>query len=272
MNVSTITQKSLRVGVASIALSCIAVWAAGCGASRQSTNYDDDEINIDELLSEEGTRAQGQQDQEAEVLRLLGITPSNNQPTETTTTAAPEERAAGNLEGEVGELQQELEQKEEQIASLRAELIRKESKISELEEKLESGPTTRTVTPTGGDFKSRYQQALNLFNSRNYQQALNQFSELLALDANNSLSDNCQYWIGECRYALGNYHQAIAEFEKVFSFPNSNKSDDAQLKLGICYMKLGDRAQAIAEFERLLANYPDSEYVSLAQRYLQRLR
>jgi TolA-binding protein len=70
---------------------------------------------------------------------------------------------------------------------------------------------------------------------------------------------------------MGNHNQAIVEFSKVFRFPNSNKSDDAQLKLGLCYMKLGDKQQARAEFDRLIASYPQSEYVSLAQNYIGRL-
>ena len=85
------------------------------------------------------------------------------------------------------------------------------------------------------------------------------------------LSDNCQYWIGESYYGLRNYNQAIAEFEKVFSFANSNKIDDAQLKLGVCYLRLGDKAQARNEFDRLLSAYPSSEYKPVAQRYIARL-
>ena len=121
-----------------------------------------------------------------------------------------------------------------------------------------------------GDFKSKYQYALSQYNLGNYQGALSVLSELLFSNTKNSLSDNCQFWIGECYYGLGNYNQAIVEFEKVFSFPASNKGDDAQLKLGICYIKVGDRQQAQAELERLLSNYPDSEYIELAYRYLAR--
>ena len=83
-----------------------------------------------------------------------------------------------------------------------------------------------------------------------------------------SLSDNCQYWIGESYYALGNYQQAITAFQNVFTFSNSNKDDDAQLKLGICYIRLNDEEQAKREFEKLVNNYPTSEYVNIAKRYI----
>lgn len=250
----------------------------GCGASRQETNLDGDEINIDELLGEEEMSATDKASEEAEVLRLLGITPEEDEYKQSEISAFQEDAGPSSLQSEVSQLKQDLEHKESQISSLRAQLTDKESKISELESRLKSD-SRRRVSPTragrlmtpSADFKSQYQYALDQFNSRNYQEALSVFGELLSKDANNSLSDNCQYWIGECYYALLNYNQAISAFEKVFSFPNSNKSDDAQLKLGICYLKLGDRQQARAEFERLLSNYPDSEYIGLAQRYLNRL-
>lgn len=243
----------------------------GCGASRQSVDGED--VNIDDLLGEESATTASQNSDQDEVLRLLGITPQETQPQETV--AAPEE-SVQSTESDLTELQDELMEKDREISTLRSELTQKESKISELKSQIEaqrSAPVrpSGSISDASADFKARYQAALSLFNSRNYQQALASFQELLASDPNNSLSDNCQYWIGECYYALSNFNQAIAEFEKVFSFPNSNKSDDAQLKLGLCYMKLGEKQQARAEFDRLISTYPQSEYVALAQRYIARL-
>ncbi|MFQ5770123.1 MAG: tetratricopeptide repeat protein [bacterium] len=246
----------------------------GCGASRETANLEGDEIKLDDLLSEEYTDKSEKDSEEAEVLRLLGITPAENATQQTETVPEPELISSNK---EVNDLEQELQQKDQEISELRTELTQKESKISELEEQVRSAESRPAFKPTGNftgpssEFKSKYQYALNQFNARNYQEALTLFSELLLSDPNNSLSDNCQYWIGESYYGLTNYNQAIAEFEKVFSFPNSNKSDDAQLKLGICYLKLGDSQQARAEFERLISNFPDSEYLTLAQRYIGRL-
>lgn len=246
-----------------------------CGSSRQTAEGED--VNIDDLLGEEGSNTStpnstpNQNSDEDEVLRLLGITPLETQAEQT---AMAEDSGAGVADPEeVNKLQGELMEKDREISTLRSEITQKESKISDLQSQVESTQRnpSGSFADAGSDFKSRYQSALNQFNSRSYQAALASFMDLIATDPNNSLSDNCQYWIGECYYALGNYNQAIAEFEKVFSFPNSNKTDDAQLKLGLCYMKLGDKQQARAEFERLMSNYPKSEYVSLAQRYIARL-
>lgn len=248
-----------------------AVWV-GCGASRQQAN-NGDAIDIDELLGEESA-AQKTDDsgEQAEVLRLLGITPADTQKLEKDVT----QTQTSELESEVQNLKQELSAKDQRISELRSEITEKEKMISDLEAK--TAPPMPSQKPTfdlagqphepSPDFRARYQSALNLYKSREYQSAMTAFSNLLSTDPNNTLSDNCQYWLGECYYGLGNYNQAIAEFEKVFRFPNTNKADDAQLKLGVCNVKLGDRQQARSAFQQLLSSYPDSEYNSLAQKYL----
>jgi tol-pal system protein YbgF len=119
-----------------------------------------------------------------------------------------------------------------------------------------------------GEYQQTYQEGLDLFHARNYKQATSVFESLLASDANNSLSDNAQYWIGECSYAMGQYKKAIIDFEKVFTFPKSNKNDAAQFKLGLCYMRLGDSQKAKEEFQRLLDVYPKSEYTKRAQEHI----
>ena len=114
--------------------------------------------------------------------------------------------------------------------------------------------------------------ALNHYYVGKHEMAISLFGDLLRMDLRNVLSDNCQYWIGECLYALGNYEEAITEFERVFAFIRSNKYDHAQTMLGFSYMKLGDQWRAKAEFESLLANYPTSKYTDLARKYLKKLQ
>jgi tol-pal system protein YbgF len=153
------------------------------------------------------------------------------------------------------------------------ELDRERQKSYELQTQLDSErnkpKTSSTPAPSG--FRARYDEALEKYHSRNYRAAIDLFDQLLVNNPGNSLADNCQYWIGECHYALGDYTKAIAAFEKVFSFNNSNKNDDAQLKLGMCYWRLNDVSRAKEEFERLISHYPDSEYTPLARKYINRM-
>ncbi len=117
-------------------------------------------------------------------------------------------------------------------------------------------------------FTTKYNEAFQFYKDHQYLEAIQKFKNLISENSNHKLSDNCQYWIGECYYDMKNYEQAIISFEKVFSFTDSNKDDDAQLKLGICYHRLNQNDKAKEEFQRLITYYPDSEYVSVARSYL----
>ena len=94
------------------------------------------------------------------------------------------------------------------------------------------------VVPQGGTFKERYQKGVDLCRERKPEQALSIFQKMLAEDDSNDLSDNCQYWIGECYFALGDYQRALAEFELVFDFKNSNKNSYAETMMKKCQSKI----------------------------------
>ena len=204
----------------------------------------------------------------------LGLLSSEDVPTKSGTTIAaaaaakPKEQASTE---EVDRLKNQLAQKDAQISDLKQQVKNQNVQISQLESQ-KSTPipvysgTAGDVPP--GEYQMRYQEGLDLFHARNYKQAVDVFENLIASDANNNLSDNAQYWVGESHYALGQYKKAIIDFEKVFTFPKSNKNPDAQFKLGLCYVRLGDGAKAREEFQRLIDVYPESNYVARAQEHL----
>lgn len=159
-----------------------------------------------------------------------------------------------------------------QVAMLSEELKKLEKRLKSIETAppAPAQPVTPTgvilgFRPAGYDPKASYQAALQDYRDRKYDQALGGFTEILLMSPESDLADNAQYWIGECYYGLDNFQQALAEFQKVFSYPGTEKGDDAQLKIGFCYFKLGDKDQALREFNRLLTDYPDSEYVARAK-------
>lgn len=245
----------------------------GCAANTQNNGAESrDEMgeNVDDLfgIPEEETSSSAPSDDEAEVFRLLGI--SKEESAEQTSTQAKPEEETEVLNTEINQLENRLDEKDTEIASLKSEIAIKDQKINELQTTLETTSQTERYSGTGS-FKEEYNIALSEYNSRNYKSAISRFQSLLTRDYNNSLSDNCQYWIGESYYGLANYNQAIVEFTKVFSFNKSNKFDDSQLKLGLCYYRLGDKEKAREEFQRLVSDYPNSEYVGKAKQYLSQL-
>ncbi|NLP10895.1 tetratricopeptide repeat protein [bacterium] len=201
---------------------------------------------------------------EDDVLRLLGINKSKEQP-------APAAAVAAKT-AEEQQLDVALKDKDAELAALRAEVSERDRQIARLQEQLSKKETQPArVSYASGSFKERYDAARELYESRKYQQAIPIFESLIQSGGDKSLLDNCQYWIGECYYGNNQYSQAIVEFEKVFTYSDSDKYDDSQLKLGLCYLRIGNVEKAKDEFEKLIVNYPDSEYRQRAKEYLARL-
>jgi len=248
------------------------IWLVGCGTTGKSVKGEEsveDVADIDELLGLADKRVEAEEEDtiaEDDVLRLLGFE-EEGQPTvgeeksDTEKEAQKLEAEQAGLDTEEGSLREKTSQQEGEPSLLKGE---EDKGVSPSREK--TFPEWRASS-----FSDRYQEALQDYRSRQYREAIQKFEALLAVNTKHSLSDNCQYWIGESYYGLRNHQQAIVAFEKVFSFAKSNKDDAAQLKLGLCYMRLKDKERARGEFQKLIDNYPTSEYVSIAKRFLAKL-
>jgi len=248
---------------------------AGDGASEDEEARQQELDEIEALLgitpeekkaNEQKTQAQSKKEDD-----MLGLLDADAVPVQEQTVTTPKKSPA--TDKEVKNLKSQLEKKDLLIADLKAQIRNQSEQIYQLESRKQpaAGPifssgTVSDVAP--GEYQQRYQQSLDLFHSSQYKAARENFQSLLASDANNSLSDNAQYWIGECNYAMRQYKKAIMDFEKVFTFPQSNKNDAAQFKLGLCYERLGDGQKAREEFQRLIDVYPKSEFISRARQHL----
>jgi tol-pal system protein YbgF len=132
-------------------------------------------------------------------------------------------------------------------------------------------PPATTTQPMAGTVQTTYNNALDDYYNRDFDKAIGKFSQILTQHPRSTLADNSQYWLAECYYGLEDYHRAIEEFSKVFSYADTEKDDDAQLKLGFCYANIGDSTQALAAFRKLLNLYPDSEFADVASRRIEEL-
>ena len=121
------------------------------------------------------------------------------------------------------------------------------------------------------EFRERYSKYYKHYINEDYDLAIAGFNELLAINRNHDLSENCQYWMGEAYFAKGDYSVALKTFYDVFAFPNEKKEDDSQLKIGICYIKLNDNIRAKKELQNYVDQYPQGEFVSKARSYLSQL-
>jgi tol-pal system protein YbgF len=203
---------------------------------------------LEEQLTEEQTRS-AQLEQELAVLR--------NQLTE--------------IENADRDWEVQLQSKDAIISEQEASLNELKLQNMELKASLEtqSAPGQMAGSMYTGNYEADYQNALNAFNKKEYTKAASTFKSLVEADRKHKLADNAQYWLGECYYAQKQFESALAEFQKVFTYPNSNKADAAQLKIGLCWLQLGKKDEAREQLVRLLSTYPSSEYVPRARTILE---
>ncbi|MDM7925302.1 MAG: tetratricopeptide repeat protein [bacterium] len=180
-------------------------------------------------------------------------------------TSAPEQaESSAYPDTDIGQLMAKVDR-------LKAEMDQRSRQIDELQAKVGAGiPAGGTAGPAlgEGEFKSRYEAALNQFHMRNYRDAISRFQALAASNPRHMLASNCHYWIGESYNAMGDYRSALSAFKTVLSYSTSYKLDDALIMSGLCYLKLGDSSTARTQFQELVSQYPQSEYAPKAMRYL----
>lgn len=186
------------------------------------------------------------------------------------------------LKGEIARLEGTVEQLSNETAELNKRTTNLDNRVSLLSQEVRSArgelgtmpPTPKLPSPTQpatGGVQALYDEALNDYYARYFELAIEKFSQLIQQNPRSSLADNSQYWLAECYYGLEDFPKAIEEFQKVFSYADTEKDDDAQLKLGFCYANMGETEQAIAEFRKLLSLYPDSEYTGVARQRIEEL-
>lgn len=117
-----------------------------------------------------------------------------------------------------------------------------------------------------------YRQGWLAFQAKSYTEAISAFDLMSVKYPDNAWTDDAWYWIGESYLALGDYNRAVAGFQKVFTFINTDKTDDAQYMIGFCFVKMGDRQRAVVEYKKVEVLFPDSEYVVKARAELQKLQ
>jgi len=112
--------------------------------------------------------------------------------------------------------------------------------------------------------KTLYEEAIQLYNSREYGRAIEKFEEITKKGPlSKSLHYRLSYfYLGQARlklgillFALGNFSKAVPELEKAIEFDPDNI--DIYEYLGVCYNNIGEFERAINAFEYFLDRKPD---------------
>ena len=245
----------------------VLVWLTGCGPTAQSYKGETqvgEAADIDDLLglSDQEKDAEETSDiAEDDVLRLLGVT-EEDQATVTET------------DPNAQKVDVKDEKQNNMVDNANKDAANADKNVTDTtepgkENEIKTQPINKTRPEwRATSYSDRYDEAYSDYRNRQYRIAIQKFEALLSVNTSHSLSDNCQYWIGESYYGMENYEQAIVAFEKVFSFPKSNKDEDSQLKLGLCHLRLGDKERAKIELQKYIDSYPTGEHVSAAKRFI----
>ncbi len=102
-----------------------------------------------------------------------------------------------------------------------------------------------------------YNRAMQAYQGEQFEEALALFSDFTTRFPRSEITDNAQFWKGECLYNLGRYEECITEFEKLRrDFPDSAKVPYAMFNQAAAHLRLGQQARAFALLEDLVENYP----------------
>ena len=122
------------------------------------------------------------------------------------------------------------------------------------------------------ELKAIYDNAYLDLTQGNYRLALLGFREYLEKSPESDLSDNAQYWIGECYYAQREYRTAIEEFRTVErQYPRGDKVPAALLKIAYSYLQVGDRDAARETLRDVMNRYPMTEEARQAEEKIRSL-
>ena len=132
-----------------------------------------------------------------------------------------------------------------------------------------TAPSLAASTKGPDTSRHLYDRVMEEFTHGDYEAALAGFRLFMEVHRQSALAANAQYWIGECQYRLGRYHDALNSFYHVHSYnPVSPKLAAAAFKIGQTYSRLGDYHRARLMFDRVLDQYSEGAEAHLARKAL----
>ncbi len=163
---------------------------------------------------------------------------------------------------------------EEKIDKARKEMeakLNEVSKASRAQPKKE--PPPKGEASTGEAMEALYKNAKQTYERKGFAAAREKFKAFLAVYPKGELSDNAQFWIGECYYSEKEYEKAIIAYDDVLKkFPKGDKVPSALLKQALCWQELGDKTFAQSLLKRVIREHPRTQQAKIAKEKLKGIR
>jgi TolA-binding protein len=117
-----------------------------------------------------------------------------------------------------------------------------------------------------------YRAGLLKLKANEYSSALGQLQELQRRYPKSSLSEPAEFFAANAVYEMGNYDQAILQFnDQTMRFPKGRFASAALLREAQAFMKINDRIDARLTLQKLLSDLPDSPEAPMAKSMMQTL-
>jgi len=173
---------------------------------------------------------------------------------------------------------QTLSQRTEEIWNRLASLA---NEMQSLQDRPRRGSSSPEISPPGAgtgpapsdaEADAAFRTAYTDYTKGNFELALAGFTEFLHASPDHALSQDAQYWIGECLYSQGKYTEAAEAFDRcVARQPNGERVPAALLKKGLAQIESGQTAPGVSTLQKLIEKAPQSDEARLAAERLKQL-
>lgn len=142
-----------------------------------------------------------------------------------------------------------------------------------------SGCSTEEAT-TEIPVEEKFREAMELFENEDYLEAIEAFKFITLQYQGSSLSDDAQFYLGECHFMREEYVIAAYEYEVLIrTNPTSEFVPQARFKRGLSYYRLSPPSRldqqytfkAIDEFQGFLEYHPTDPRAEEAEKYINEL-
>ena len=112
--------------------------------------------------------------------------------------------------------------------------------------------------------RSAYMAGVFAYQKEDYKTAIKKFSSLKIKHASEKTVENILYWLADSYQQENQYTKALDLLNQITS-SGKLRIDDALIQEGLLHRKMGNEDEALLAFTNIVSNYPESEYIRLAQ-------
>ncbi len=156
----------------------------------------------------------------------------------------------------------------EQLYELEKKQIKDSGRLKNLEGQLgqiNQEKKMEAAEPQADDSDKIYKEGYKSYLEQKYTAAIQLLARLTDRFKDDSIIDNALYWQAESYLKMNKPEQALQFYQKLYRYyPFSSKADYALYKIGLIYQDMKEPNRAKLAYKRLVNEYPDSDLYKTA--------